>query len=114
MRTIIHTKDLDVDDVLREHIERRALMSFSRLAERISRIEIYLSDLNGPRGGVDKHCKIEVHLTNLPLAVLDDLDSDVIRLVDRALARTTRLVSKRLERAQQVHRHRFSPEARFA
>lgn len=114
MRTIIHSKDIEVDDVLREHIERRTLMSFSRLSERIARVEIYLSDLNGPRGGVDKHCKIEVHLTNLPLAVLDDLDSDVIRLVDRALARTTRLVSKRLERAQQVQRHRFSTEARFA
>lgn len=114
MKTTIHSTGIEVDPPLREHIERRTQLSLSRLSERISRIEIYLSDLNGPRGGVDKHCKIEVHLTNLPVAVLDDLDSDMPRLVDRCLARITRLVTKRLERSRELQKLRFSTEAGFA
>lgn len=114
MKMTIHSNGIEVDTLLREHIERRTLLSLSRLSERISRIEIYLSDLNGPRGGVDKYCKIEVHLTNLPAAVLDDLDSDVQRLIDRGLARITRLIAKRLERSRELQKLRFSSEVRLA
>jgi ribosome-associated translation inhibitor RaiA len=41
-----------VSSVVRERLER--------YSDRITRVEIHLSDVNGDRGGEDKHCVIEM------------------------------------------------------
>lgn len=41
----------------------RVETAFKRFASRIRSISIRLSDVNGPRGGVDKRCQVELSLT---------------------------------------------------
>ncbi len=42
----------------------------SKFADRITRVEMHLSDLNGGKGGSDKRCMLEARMSNLqPIAV---------------------------------------------
>jgi hypothetical protein len=45
-------------------------------AERLRRVEVYLQDVNGHKGGIDKRCAIEAHLAgHQPVAVSDQAAS---------------------------------------
>jgi hypothetical protein len=44
-----------------------------RFADRLQRVEVYLQDLNAHKGGLDKRCLIETHLSgHQPVVVSND------------------------------------------
>jgi putative sigma-54 modulation protein len=62
MQIEIKTREFPLTDALRSHTERRLFYALSRLDEPIQRLVIRLSDINGPRGGVDKYCRLQLVL----------------------------------------------------
>lgn len=104
MQIEIATPLPDQDENLRVHIERRLRFALSRVSQRISRVVVRLSDMNGPRGGTDKHCSIQVHLFNLPPVVVEGLHHDWISLVDASAHRCGVTTVKRIERANNRRR----------
>lgn len=104
MQIDIQSGGIRLGDALREHARRRTLFALSRLSDRILRVVIRLSDVNGPRGGVDKRCSVQVHLLNSAPAIIEDVAGDFHAVLDRALGRAGRLVSKRVDRGMHVQR----------
>ncbi len=49
-------------DTLQRESERRLLFATDRFEPEIREIDVVLSDLNGPRGGVDKRCTLVARL----------------------------------------------------
>ena len=43
-------------------VERRIRFALSRFEPRIASIDVRLCDINGPRGGIDHHCRLVVRL----------------------------------------------------
>jgi len=58
----IRQKDVRMTQILRDCIARRIEAALERFSSRIRRITLHLSDVNGPRGGVDKLCRVAVQL----------------------------------------------------
>jgi ribosome-associated translation inhibitor RaiA len=44
---------------LEQHINQQLQSVQTRFGEKLTRIEVYLTDVNGPKGGVNKQCKLE-------------------------------------------------------
>lgn len=97
MQVKIQARGFPLTDALRNHTHTRLGFTLSHAANRIRRVGIRLSDLNGPRGGVDKRCLIEVRINGLPPVVIEDIQPDVYTAIDRALGRAARTVMRRLE-----------------
>ncbi|GAB4061013.1 HPF/RaiA family ribosome-associated protein [Uliginosibacterium sediminicola] len=106
MQIELHTTDLSLSEAIREYIDRRTGFAFSRVQDRVRRVAIHLSDINGPRGGIDKRCSVQVHLRSAPSVIVEEADADVYVLLDRALARAGRVVTKRIERSHSLQRVR--------
>ncbi len=94
---------------LRELIERRLEFGLGNRGEHIQRIIVHLSDINGPRGGVDKCCHISVILPHLQNVIIEDTETDIFIAIGRAVDRATRTVSRRLERHANRRRTSKSP-----
>ena len=62
MRLEIHARNYELSDGLKDLIERRVRTALGRFARRIDRVTVSLSDVNGPRGGADKLCRLSVAL----------------------------------------------------
>lgn len=98
MNVHVSGKGLAVDDGLREQAERRVLFGLGRFAPRVGKVRVRLEDVNGPRGGEDIRCQVDVRLLDGGRLLAEDLDADVRNAVDRAVDKASRAVARQLER----------------
>ena len=71
----------------RESFEIRLQQSLRCLGRRLQKVNAFISHLNGPKGGIDKHCRVVVHLKRQPSLVIEDRDSELGSLIDRLIDR---------------------------
>ena len=90
---------------IRQHANKRLGFALDRLAGRVEHVSMTLTDVNGPRHGVDKSCVIRIAGAG-PEIVCGMVDSDLYRLIDRAADRAGRLVRREAERAVSSRRPR--------
>ena len=83
---------------LSAHIERRLQFALARFSGRIQRVNVFLQDQNGPRGGVDKTCRIVVRLRDGGDLVAEVVDACWEGAVDRATTRVGNTVSREVAR----------------
>jgi hypothetical protein len=86
----------------RELAERRLKFVLRRLAWLVPRARVQLADINGPRGGVDKQCRVEIKTDTRGAVVVTALARDWPSAIDSALARAGRAVLRTLRRGQQM------------
>ena len=83
---------------LLDHTERRLRFALTRTRNRITRVVVRLGDTNGPRGGEDKFCRMQVYLQHAPPVLIEDAGADLYAVIDRAAERAGRNVAKRVDR----------------
>lgn len=96
MQIDIQARSFPLTDALRSHIKRRLGFTLSASDDHIQRVLVKLSDINGPRGGADKCCQIQVVFTHHPDVVIKDTEADLYVAIDRAADRAGRTVRRRL------------------
>ncbi|HEY9051959.1 MAG TPA: HPF/RaiA family ribosome-associated protein [Gammaproteobacteria bacterium] len=94
----IQARNFPLTNALRGHIQRRLDFALSTRYEHIQRILVRLSDINGPRGGSDKCCHIQIILPRLADVVIEDTESDLYDAINRAADRASRTVARKLAR----------------
>lgn len=82
------------DGGYRRWIESRVRQAFARVDRRIERIAVHLSDVDGPRGRIDKRCVVHVCLERGLETVVQERDADIRALLDRVIGRSRRVVSR--------------------
>lgn len=100
MQIDIQARGFVLTEGLRAHVEHRLRFALTRFQDRVARIAVRLTDVNGPRGGVDKRCHLQVRLSGLPGIVIQDTEADLYVAVDRATDRAARTLGRYLERAR--------------
>jgi ribosome-associated translation inhibitor RaiA len=88
----------------RELAVRRLRFVLRRLAWLVPRARVQLSDVNGPRGGVDKQCRVELKTANAGTVVVTAMARDWHAALDTALARSARTLVRSWRRGQPAHR----------
>jgi putative sigma-54 modulation protein len=98
MQIDIQARSFSLTDALRSHAEWRLRFALTFFDNHIQRVVMRLSDINGPRGGTDKRCHLQVVLKGLPDVVIEDTEADLCVAIDRATDRAGRTVERRLAR----------------
>lgn len=87
---------LDTDD--REYLRLKLGRKLGKFASQIERTSVRVEDVNGPRGGIDKRCRIKVVLSGLPSVVIEEQHESLQAAMDGALARVERAVRQAVQR----------------
>ena len=104
MQIDINTNNFSLTDALRTHAERRLRFSLACCDDFIQRVVMRISDINGPRGGKDKRCRLQIVLAGLPDVVVEDTEIDLYVAIDRATDRAGRTVRRKVDRRQTLFR----------
>ncbi len=91
---------IELRDSVRDNIHRHIEAVLDRFEHMIRRVSVHVADINGPRGGEDKSCCIQVHLKCAPSVVVEDRGAGLLAVVGRAVARVDMAMSRAAERVR--------------
>jgi putative sigma-54 modulation protein len=74
------------------YVRQKLGRKLGKFARRVERASVRVDDINGPRGGVDKRCRIKVVLSGLPSVIVEHRHESLRAALDGALARVERAV----------------------
>ena len=111
MQIDIQARDFVLTDALRDHAERRLRFALASLDDYIRRAVVRLSDINGPRGGADKRCHLQLVLDGMQDVVIEDTQADMYTAIDRTSDRARRALVRRAGRQQTILRKGAQPVA---
>jgi putative sigma-54 modulation protein len=105
MQMRIFGQDLNVNPVLREWVERRLSFALDRFAARIAEVTVRFRDINGPKGGVDQQCRIEVATIRSGKLTAQATGRDAEEAVSVAADRIARRLKDGIDRKRTIRLH---------
>jgi hypothetical protein len=91
-------RDLVPSATLRDHARRRLAFALARFGGWIREVELTLADVNGPRGGVDKLCRVRVHGAGVRDVIIEQRAAATEAAIDRAADRAAQSLGRTLDR----------------
>ena len=92
----------------RDMVGPRLGTAISHLVRRVRRITVWLEDVNGPRGGIDKRCRITMHLKRGGRVAVEAQATTRYAAIAKASDRARAALSRELERQSRAGRHELS------
>lgn len=105
MQILIESRDADGVQI-RDLSAERVRFALRRLNRLVRRAKVQFSDVNGPKGGVDKRCQVELSTEAAGTVVIASLASDWRTALERSLGRATRTLTRSVQRSQKPLRGR--------
>jgi hypothetical protein len=102
MQVLFHSRDSQVLP-LKDVAEARVRFAMRRLTWLVPRATVQIADVNGPRGGVDKRCRIQLSTDAHGTVVVTSMARDWRAALDSALARAARTLLRLSQRSRPPH-----------
>ena len=96
----IRTAGTSVDGKLRTYVAERLGRQLGKSALHVERVSVRFRDINGPRGGKDKLCRIKVVVSGLPSVITEERDKAKRAAFDLAAASCERTLRRQLGKAR--------------
>jgi ribosomal subunit interface protein len=98
MRIDVRGQTLSLTPALEAYVERRFKAALGRFGDRVTRVTVRLSDDNALKGGVDKHCRVELAMPRRRELVVDERQPDMYAAIDFASDRVARALAREIGR----------------
>ena len=89
---------VELDQTERADIRKALGAKLGKFATSIERVSVRVADVNGPRGGVDKMCRIKVVLSGLPSVLFESQATTLKDAINGALVGSERGVRRSVQR----------------
>lgn len=101
----IRSKANDVGHDITSFIERRVSFALDRFRDP-RRVVVSLEDLNGPKGGPDKHCQVIAEF-GFGSVVVEEVQSDWYVAIAGAMHRVAQKLARTLARSNRISQHPY-------
>ena len=108
MRINIQARGFELTEGLRQHTERRLQFAIDWAGDEVRTVNVRFSDINGPRGGNDKRCTIQIPIAGQNDVLIEDTEADLYVAIDRAADRAEQTLARKLERTREHKHQRFN------
>ncbi len=101
MNLIIQLPHATDGGTVRDHADRVIRFALTRFTTAIAAVSLRLVDENGPRGGVDQRCRVQVQLRTGGSLTVEAVGSDPHAVIHDVVARMARTLSRRIARLRE-------------
>ncbi|MDX1963866.1 MAG: HPF/RaiA family ribosome-associated protein [Pirellulales bacterium] len=98
MKILFRTSGVEFSSAEQTLAERKLQFALSNFARHFQRVNVFLSDVNGAKGGEDKLCRIVLHLRRQPSLVIEERACDILPVIDLAAERAGQVLGRKVER----------------
>lgn len=106
MQIFFDAKSVDAKLIKGVAVERLHF-ALRRMVRQVNTARVSLTDINGPRGGVDKHAQIQLHLDSHGTVIVGATGTDWRAALESALRRIVAKVAKTMTQAKRSKRQTF-------
>jgi ribosome-associated translation inhibitor RaiA len=96
------TRELD------KFVESTVQGSLERLADDLVSIDVFLKDLNGPKGGIDKQVVIRIHMRGRREVAIETVHENLAAAIRVGAKRAKRAVRRSLRKSRRIEKFRIS------
>jgi ribosome-associated translation inhibitor RaiA len=82
----------------KDYLRRKLGRKLGKFVPAVERASVRMEDVNGPKGGIDKQCRIKVVLKGLPSVLVEERSHSVQAAMDLALTRAEYAVRQAMKR----------------
>lgn len=100
MRIRIVTRGVRATDSLKARLFRRLHFALSRYGDAFAEVQVRLEDVNGPRGGPDKRCRMTLEGRRFEPLSVEEVHTDIGAAADLAAERLERAARRRVDRSR--------------
>jgi ribosomal subunit interface protein len=104
MNISIQSQSFPLTTALEQRIHRRIASATRRFSRFITTVDVYLEDLNGPKGGEDMSVRILATMQDRQSIVVDATHTDMYKAIDRAGSRARRAIKRSLQKGRRIDR----------
>lgn len=98
MPAYIRSVGVPLDEADRAYIRRKLGRKLGKFVDAVERMSVRIEDVNGPRGGRDKRCRIKITLRGMASVVVEAQHATLQAAIDGALDRAGHTVTRQLQR----------------
>lgn len=91
--------NISLTDEIAEHTRARITGALDQYKHHVREVVVRLKDVNGPRGGKDKECDVEVKLLPASTVVVKEAHDDLYSAISLAADRVKNAVGRKIERS---------------
>jgi ribosomal subunit interface protein len=104
MKVLLRGVHLDLTDALKAYVDEHLVSHIERFADdEAAEIDISLVDTNGPKGGVDKECRVTVRLPGLSSVHVTETSDSLFPAIDASRDRLEKTLKRTLEKRREAH-----------
>jgi putative sigma-54 modulation protein len=100
----VRSVNLQLDARTRAEVERKVRAALGRLSPHIQRVVVRVADRNGPRGGEDIACAVEIRVRPHGAVFVEETDIDLAGAVSQAAETAAVTLVRTLQRSRDVRR----------
>lgn len=104
MQLALRLRHLVLPRESRDKILARVAGALARIRPWIRSVDVTITDINGPRGGPDKQCRVRIRGRSIPSVVIEHVGTDPLATVAFAAERAEQVVVRKIGR-----RRTFAP-----
>jgi ribosome-associated translation inhibitor RaiA len=104
MRVLIHPRAIAINADMRERVLQSVEAVLEPVRAHLHSIDVYLTDVNGPKGGADKRCRLVAHLRASRPIVVSRMARNPEAAVSAAAARARHAVRSLRQRRRDRRR----------
>lgn len=106
MNINVCAQNFDMTEALELFVRERLYFALNRTADDIIAIDVYLEDINGPKGGVDKQAIIRTTLGNHRAIVIESVHENMYGAISTGIKRTKRAVRRARSKMTRIEKQR--------
>mgnify|MGYP000663423312 CR=1 FL=1 len=98
MKVLIHSSNVTLSKKARQFIQRKISSTLQRFDSGVKQVDLYLKDVNGPKGGIDKECTINIQADDRKQVVVSGKAGSIFSVVKQCAVKAKLLLAKRTKR----------------
>jgi ribosomal subunit interface protein len=103
MKVLLRGVHLSLSESLKAYVQEHMVAHIERLADdEAAELDISLVDNNGPKGGMDKECRVTVRLPGLSAVHVTETSETVHQSIDAARDRLEKTLKRQIEKRRDV------------
>jgi ribosomal subunit interface protein len=104
MRIFLQTQGFELTPEIDAHVRKQMNRSLARAEQHIITVDVFLGDINGPKGGVDKKALVCVQLASRLAVRLEAVHADLYSAIALASRKAKRAVRRTVRKHKRVEK----------